>query len=79
MAISKRELSLSQELMDLDRVYNELNRRYNNLNILHNDVLNRLIVLEAEKKKLEETVSILKSLSKKDTVSVTKKYAAKTK
>jgi len=79
MAISKRELALSQELMDLDRVYNELNRRYNNLNISHNEALNRLIVLEAEKNKLEDTVSILKSLSKKDTVSVAKKYAAKAK
>jgi len=79
MAISKRELALSQELMDLDRAYNELNRRYNNLNIVHNDTLNRLIVLEAEKNTLFETVSILKSLSKKDTVVIAEKYAKKNK
>ena len=79
MAISKRELSLSQELMDLDRVYNELNRRYNNLNISHNDALNRLIVLEAEKNKLEETVAILKSTSKRVVTSTAKKIASKTK
>lgn len=79
MAISKRELSLSQELMDLDRIYNELNRRYNNLNILHNDALNRLIVLEAEKNKLEDTVSILKSLEQKSMSPIAKKYAPKAK
>jgi len=60
MAISKRELALSQDLMDLDRVYNELNRRYNNLNISHNDALNRLIVLESEKNELESEITILK-------------------
>ena len=72
MAISKRELALSQELMDLDRVYNELNRRYNLLNIENNangvkvkTLLDLITNLEAKLTKSEEKVIVLKSTAKK--------------
>ena len=77
--MSKREVQLSQDLM-------ELQSRYNGLIFEKNVCADLLKMRDVEIDslrnhiaKLEETVSILKSLSKKDTVSVTKKYAAKNK
>lgn len=79
MTTKKRELELSQSLMDLQSQYNAL--------VTENEVLKASCFLlkntlsDASKKvdELLDTVSILKSLYKKEVTSISKKRAVKTK
>jgi len=63
MTISKRELQLSQDLMDLQRQYNALLTS-------NNDALSRIIVLESERNVLNDEVLYLKDKIKKKQASV---------
>jgi len=79
MAINKREFDLSQSLMDLQSQYNAL--------VVENKVLKASCFMlkntlsDASKKvdELLDTVSILKSLSKKEVAAIAKKRTVKTK
>ena len=79
MATNKREFELSQSLIDLQSQYNAV--------VAENKVLKASCFLlkntlaDASKKvdELLDTVSILKSLSKKEATAVAKKRAVKTK
>lgn len=79
MTISKRELQLSQDLMDLQSQYNA---QIAEIKVLKASCFLLKNTLDSASKKVDElldTVSILKSLSKKDTESVAKKYGTKKK
>jgi len=79
MAISKRELQLSQDLMDLQTQYNAQVSEIKVLRALCFTMKNTLAESSVRVEQLLESVSILKSLAKNDTKVAAKKYADKKK
>ena len=70
MTINKRELQLSQDLIELQSHYNILVSEKKAIRSL-------LLIRDAKIAELEDTVSILKSQAKNETKVAVKKYAAK--
>jgi len=79
MAISKREVQLSQDLMELQSRYNELVDKHAEVLKSARFFRDESFKYQDELNALNDVVSILKSTAKKCVTSTAKKIAAKTK
>lgn len=76
MTILKRELQLSQDLMSLQSQYNSLQTENNRLASLLKKSMENGRFLGEEVSRLQDNISILKSVSKKTMSATAKKLAA---
>lgn len=75
MAISKREIHLTQELMELQSQYNSLKKNNDSIrSLLEKSMESGKLLVEAVER-LEDTISILGSTSRKSTSDVAKKLS----
>lgn len=73
MAITDREIKLCTELMELQSQYNALKKNNDSIrSLLEKSMESGKLLVEAVNR-LEDNISILKSISKKSTSGVTKK------
>lgn len=75
MAITNREIKLSAELMELQSQYNDLKKdNERTRSMLKGSMESGKLLVEAVER-LEDTISILRSVSKKSTSDATKKFS----
>ena len=79
MAISKRELELSQDLMELQSRYNRLNMENNRITTLLRKSMEASKLLSDSCDVLQSRISVLESISPKINSVVAKKYSTKNK